>query len=454
MKKLGFLLIILSLAIIFSACPPLLEDYEGGASGDVVSYDDKLDCYKWFEILDKIAKDGKFVTLDLSKCTFLDGNLSGGLIKEKDQSDPLYPTLPVIFDPFSASASGKDFIISIILPEAAQIIKDAITINPDDKLDEKTFIENGKKHSAFRSFNNLRSVKADNVTYIGNFAFAGCKALTELNFPRVSHTVDKPDEYKKEDKNIMSDISVYAFLGCEGLKEIKFNTVAVIGEYAFKDCTNLTKMDFPEVWKIKNNAFDGCKSLVNVFFEKATKIGDNAFLNCTGLKKAEFNVIPERVDVNIPPNLISNPAADPNDLDPTNPAHQFDYDSVIFYTSVFNGCKALEVLNIRNAWNVYFSKDVFANTGATIDIYLFDEPDLVAGNTSFGHPQKTEFLGKDVNVTLKKIYIFTPLNNGKIQDNYSMPGLGPSPDFDPVSYSSIAKYIRATYDIDVNINKR
>jgi hypothetical protein len=437
MKKLGLLLIVLSLAFIFSACPPLLEDYVGGSSsGDIVTYDDKLDCYKWFEILDKIAKEGKFVSLDLSKCTFLDGNLSGGLIKEKDQSDPLYPTLPVIFDPFSASASGKDFIISIILPEAAQIIKDAITVNTDDKLDEKTFIEKGKKYSAFRSFKNLRSVKADNVTYIGNFAFADCKALTEVNFPRVSHTVDKPDEYKKEDIDIQSDISIYAFLGCEGLKEIKFNTVAVIGEYAFKDCTNLSKMDFPEAWKIKMNAFDGCKSLVNVFFEKATKIGENAFINCTGLKKAEFNVIPERdtAVVNDPPNLVSDPANT-----------DFDFDSVIFYPSAFNGCKALEVLNIRNAWNVYFCDSVLANTGSSIDIYLFDEPDLILPlkNTSFGHPQDAEFLGKDVNISLKKVYIFAPVNNGRIQESFTIGG-----------NSSIAKFIRATYAIDVNINKR
>jgi len=437
MKKLSFLLVILSLAIIFSACPPLLEDYEGGSSGDVITYDDKLDCYKWFEILDKIAKDGKFVSLDLSKCTFVDGNLSGGLIKERAPSDPpdlLYPTLPVIFDPFSASASGKDFITSIILPEAAQIIKDAITVNTGDKLEEKTFIEKGKKYSAFRSFKNLRSVKADNVTYIGNFAFADCKALTEVNFPRVSHTVDKPDEYKKEDIDIQSDISIYAFLGCEGLKEIKFNTVAVIGEYAFKDCTNLTKMDFPEAWKIKMNAFDGCKSLVNIFFEKATKIGENAFINCTGLKKAEFNVIPERDSAVVPPNLVSDPANT-----------GFDFDSVIFYPSAFNGCKALEVLNIRNAWNVYFCDNVLANTGSSIDIYLFDEPDLGLGNnTSFGHPQDAEFLGKDVNVSLKKVFIFTPVNNGKIQESFTISG-----------NSSIAKFIRATYaNIDVNINKR
>jgi hypothetical protein len=426
MKKLGFLFIILSLTIIFSACPPLLEDNVGGSYGDVLTFDKPfdLDVYKWFEILDKIAKDGKFVTLDLSKATLKDDNKGGGLVmlEDSDPFNPLHsPLTAIAFDPFPASSSGKDFIISIILPDAAQIIKGAkqdieITGNNEEK------IEDAKKYSAFRSFSRLRSVTANNVTYIGNFAFADCKALTEVNFPRVSKT------------GSLADIGKYAFLGCAGIKEIKFNLAAVIGEYAFKDCTSLSKIDFPEVSTIENNAFEGCKSLVNVFFENAVKIYDEAFKACIGLKKAEFNAAPTS-----PGNSI-----DPTLPDPDAPVPDYSHidDSVIFYPSVFNGCKALEVLNVRNAWNVYFAKDVLANTGSVIDIYLFDEPGT--GTTSYGHLQNAKFLGDGVTNTIKEINIFAPVNNGKIQENYSTP-----------TNSSIAKYIRSTYtNIDVNINKR
>jgi len=113
---------------------------------------------------------------------------------------------------------------------------------------------------------------------------------------------------------------------------------------------------------------------------------------------------------------------------------------------VFNGCKALEVLNVRNAWNVSFYENVLANIGSAIDIYLFDEPDQGALNTSFGHPLKNvEFLGKNVTVTLKKIYFFAPVNDGKIQESYTTDS----------GDSSIAKYIRSNYaNIDVYINKR
>jgi len=430
MKKLGFLLIILSLTIIFSACPPLLEDDSGSNSGDVLKYDDTLDNYKWFEILNKIAKDRKYVSLDLSKCSYKDGNEKdggGGLSKVTIGGVDF-----IAFDPFPASSSGKDYITSIILPEAAQVIKYAIEVNlTTDKIDEDKFIENAKKYSAFRSFSHLRSVQASNVTHIGNFAFADCAELTEVKLPRVSPTSTLTVT--------LPDIDIYAFLGCKGLKEIKFNSAAVIGAYAFKDCTSLSKIDFPAVLEIGNNAFEGCKSLTNVFFEKATKIGKEAFKNCTGLKKAEFNAAPERApaDINNPPNLVS---------DPSKPG--YDYDSVIFYPSAFKGCKVLEVLNVRNAWNVYFSEDVLANTGASIDIYLFDEPvfEDSEDNTSFGHLQNAEFLGSEdtTAVTLKKIYIYSPINDGKIQDSFSIGGK-----------DSIAKHIRQTYsNIDVFPGKR
>jgi hypothetical protein len=438
MKKPGFLLIILSLTIIFSACPPLLEDYEGGSDGDVISFEKpfELDVYKWFEILDKIAKDGKFVTLDLSKATLKDDNKGGGLVKLED-FDPYNPfsvlsspLTAIAFDPFPASSSGKDFIISIILPDSAQIIKGAKLVSDiTDIGNNEEKIEDAKKYSAFRSFSNLRSVKANNVTYIGNFTFADCKALTEVYFPRVSDTES------------FADIGKYAFLGCTGIKEIKFNLAAVIGEYAFKGCTSLSKIDFPEVNTIEKNAFEGCASLVNVFFEKTVNIYNEAFKGCTGLKKAEFNAAPLS-----PPGSIFD--GDPDhpvlpDLDAAIPDFSDIEPSVIFYPSVFNGCKALEVLNVRNAWNVQFGKDVLANTGSVIDIYLFDEPSTDL--TSYGHLQNAKFLGDGATVTLKEINIYAPINNGKIQGNYST--------FN--DKSSIAKYIRATYtNIDVNINKR
>jgi hypothetical protein len=426
MKKLGFLLIILSLTIIFGACPPLEEDDPDSIySGTVISFDKPfvLDVYKWFEILDNIARDRKYVSLDLSKGTYVDTNIAGGLIKVTVDDGTLAEDY-IAFDPFPAASSGKNYILSIILPAEAQMINQAIE---DDRIADNAdegFLEDTKKSSAFRSFTKLRSVKADNVTHIGNFAFADCTSLTEVIFPRAGHTVS--DTELQDDTKVMfngyrKDIGKYAFVGCTGLKDVKFNSAAVIGEYAFKGCTSLSKIDFPEVWIIERNAFEGCESLANIFFEKASKISDEAFKNCTGLTKAEFNAKPDRFTLGAP--LVG-----------VNPV----YDSVIFYPSVFTGCKALEVLNVRRAWNVYFSKDVLAYTGASIDIYLFDVP---SGTACYGHTQNAKFLGESaLAATLKTVTILVPTGGDKVRES--------SAD------DNIANYIQTNYNnVKVTVNR-
>jgi len=439
MKKLGVLFVILSFVVIFNACPPLEEDDPDSIYfGNVITIDEPLDSYKWFEILDNIAKEKRYVSLDLSKCTYKDKNEQGGLLKDGNL---------IIFDPFPAAASGKNYILSITLPAVAQIINPAVaeieTMDIDEIDDEinknEENMENAKKHAAFRAFTNLRSVKADNVTLIGNFAFADCTELKEVIFPRVGHEVVLPAEYQKE-KNYDIDIGRYAFLGCSGLKEVKFNSAAVIGGYAFKDCTSLSKVDFPEVWMIERNAFEKCESLANVFFEKVSKIGEEAFKGCTELKKAEFNVKPDRFTGTGAPTLVS---------DPKDPGYPCNYDSVIFYPSAFTGCKALEVVNVRRAWNVYFSKDVLANTGLAIDIYLYDELSTASNPTSYGHPQNAKFLGEGATVTVKKANIFVPIID---------PDLKPAEDANIQgnrAANNIATHIRTNYtNIDVSVNPR
>jgi hypothetical protein len=422
MKTVTFLLFIFLLAITFGACPPLEED-DSVYSGELITFNEpfELDVYKWFEILDKIAKERRYVTLDLSKAVFAKDNKAGGLITVTvdDGSDS---EEYVAFDPFPAASSGKNFIVSIILPAEAQMVNQAL--EDKDIIDNEEGLTSAKKTSAFRFFTNLRSVKADNVTLIGNFAFADCTLLSEVTFPRAGHIVldsELNDQNNDMANGYRTDIGKYAFMGCNSLKEVKFNSAAVIGESAFKGCISLSSINFPEVWMIEKNAFEGCTSLVNVFFEKTSKIGEEAFKNCTGLKKAEFNAAPNRSS--------SAPLADGDPV----------YDSVIFYSSVFTGCKVFEVLNVRRAWNVYFCENVLANTSSAVTIYLFDEAS--GSGETFGHPQNAMFLGDDLAVTLKKVDIFTPVNEGEIQEN-------------PVPYS-ITRYIRTNYPkVDVNINKR
>ena len=86
----------------------------------------------------------------------------------------------------------------------------------------------------------------ESVTEIGDWAFYGCKNLTEINIPES-----------------VTEIGFYAFYGCKSLKEITIpESVTEIGNCAFKNCKNLTEINIPEsVTKIGYGAFDGCKNL-------------------------------------------------------------------------------------------------------------------------------------------------------------------------------------------------
>ena len=81
------------------------------------------------------------------------------------------------------------------------------------------------------------------ITYIGNYAFHSCSALTEVNFPEVTY------------------IGTYAFYSCSALTEANFPEVKYIGPHAFRSCSALTEAIFPEVTYIGSYAFSDCTDL-------------------------------------------------------------------------------------------------------------------------------------------------------------------------------------------------
>jgi hypothetical protein len=120
----------------------------------------------WAGLLAAIQTKGKFVELDLTYCGM------GGVTE---------------FDPGNTN-TGKDKIVSLILPDTVKSIK-AGTYNVP----------------AFQHFTALESVAGAQVTGIGSCAFLGCTGLTELSLPAVTY----------------------------------------IGELAFSGCTGLTAMNLP-----------------------------------------------------------------------------------------------------------------------------------------------------------------------------------------------------------------
>ena len=421
MKKIAVLVLTV---FILAACPELKEDPYDTEDLTTVTFSGELDADAWLELLDDIARKGENVRLDLRKASYKEGNRAGGLIETSlypftssgvDKSKPLGPAAEqdhyIAFDPFPAIRWGKDKIVEIILPEAAQMINHATEnavlrsrSRPEDYEDKNL------EHSAFRHFTNLRSVTGSHVAHIGNYAFVDRDKLETVNFQSVGHTVfpkvdpaaaagvsDEEYWHSRNDleQGFRVDIGHFAFKGCTALKSVTFNSAVVIGRNAFQDCTSLESVTFPAALMIGDNAFEGCTSLTEVFFEKATQICHEAFKNASSLKKAAFNVNPLRF-------TSGTPAA----------GGELLYDSVIFFDQAFSGCTALETLDIRNAWNVVFLTGSLENIGTALNMHLFDEP--VGGTKSSGHPQMPAFLGTGSRRTLTSVIIHRPVDGLKI----------------------------------------
>ena len=109
----------------------------------------------------------------------------------------------------------------------------------------------------------------DSMTFIGQSAFKGCKALESINIP---------------DSVIF--ISMYAFQNCESLKSITIpDSVTKIKWGAFSGCKSLKSIAIPDgVTKIGNFAFWGCESLKSITISNSvTSIEDCAFDGCNNL---------------------------------------------------------------------------------------------------------------------------------------------------------------------------
>jgi len=378
-------------SILLSACPPLEED---PLESTITAPAGPLDTGKWLGILQQIHDRGMLVTLDLSACTVSNDEIFRRAHQDgtpySDNGNP-YDDYNQ-FNPLSGFSLGKKFITSIILPDDATMI-----CNATNDIDLENLPGVDKNKSAFMEFTNLRSVSGKNVRLIGNLAFMERTSLETVDFPRAVHILS------------------FAFYGCTGLKEVRIEYARDILPGAFENCTNLEKVDLPYVGTISQYAFRNCSSLTEVSFPYATVIGGEAFKNCTSLKTARFHANPAHTpptDHPLKPWFDKNGSWDPPiDDKKVNVALPCSNDSVIFHPYAFRGCKSLETLDVRNAWNVFFFEGALADIGTHLDLHLFDDN----GTKSFGHPQTFAYLGGVENgihhgdVTLRSITIIAPV---------------------------------------------
>ncbi len=155
------------------------------------------------------------------------------------------------------------------------------------------------RQEAFRGCESLKSVKLpDNaVLELGVWAFCDCTSLEEADLGKGLSTVGASafmgcKSLKKVNFGHVEDIGNGAFNGCSALTDIVLpDTVLTIGESAFQDCTGLTSFDMGKhVRNIKSNAFLRCSALETVKFSEAlTSIGRDAFNGCSKLKDVKLN---------------------------------------------------------------------------------------------------------------------------------------------------------------------
>ena len=114
------------------------------------------------------------------------------------------------------------------------------------------------------------------VTCIGDRAFAGCRALTEVVFP--------DDEDRLDYEYFPVEIGGNAFMNCTALREMDLpDYVAVIGHGAFYGCTALERITIPDEKHcyIAPRAFSDCRSLREV--TPLSELNDGIFSGCASL---------------------------------------------------------------------------------------------------------------------------------------------------------------------------
>lgn len=152
--------------------------------------------------------------------------------------------------------------------------------------------------AAFLRSNLKELPKIEKATSIGEYAFAYCSNLTEVEIPlRVdevrSHAFYSCKNLKKVDFGKIVFVGPAAFAQCSVLEEAALpDTCQTVCSYAFSNCRKLKMAHLEQVEKIENMAFYKCYALVSLNkygltgnkLWQAESIGHSAFKKCTSLK--------------------------------------------------------------------------------------------------------------------------------------------------------------------------
>ncbi len=151
---------------------------------------------------------------------------------------------------------------------------------------------------AFAGCITLESIQIPNsVTSIGSDTFFDCKVLSRINLP---YGITSIEDYTFHNCDALSNIHIpdsvtnigsNAFSYCNNLTSINIpDSVTGIGNAAFSGCSKLTSINIPKgITEIYNDTFNGCGRLTDINIPNSVEmIFDNAFLNCLNLKNIYY----------------------------------------------------------------------------------------------------------------------------------------------------------------------
>ena len=148
-------------------------------------------------------------------------------------------------------------------------------------------------NEAFAECRSLASITIpDCVISIGEGAFAGCRALDGITLPDNLHSIEKSAFFECSSLASLTipdgatSIGVDAFYHCSGLTSITIpDSVTWIGEFAFDGCSSLTSIKLPSgLTSVERCVFWNCPSLTSISIpDGVTSIGPSAFQECPSL---------------------------------------------------------------------------------------------------------------------------------------------------------------------------
>ena len=198
---------------------------------------------------------------------------------------------------FAKSNSANELVKKVIISEGVTRI-DNYAFSGCRKLTEITIPNSVTRigYGAFSFCGGLTNINIpDSVTNIEDSAFSGCTGLTNITIPdSVTHigydAFDDTAWYNNQPDGVVCAGKIaYKYKGTmpyDARVEIQ-EGVTIIGEGLFEGCSELTEVVIPDsVTTIQGNAFWRCTRLMNVVIpDSVTDIGYSAFKGCTVLEE-------------------------------------------------------------------------------------------------------------------------------------------------------------------------